>query len=282
MLIREPTREGDDPIAAAWRAGRATWPGFSVSEPGFREHLTQQAQHASVAEAIVAAGSDLYLAYACSLGDRAALAVIEQVIAPMLARLARRWRHTRIDPADLAQAVRLHLLVGDGEGPPRIASYRGQGPLDHWLRIAAARIVVDLSRRQRERVEALGEDDVLLARMTEDDGPELSFVKAEYRSKFKAAFARALAALGDDERTLVRLRFLDGLRLDEMAIITGVHRVTVSKTLARIRDRLGAALADDLAESLRGDDPAAALALIRSRLSLSLERLLAGHELEST
>jgi RNA polymerase sigma-70 factor (ECF subfamily) len=264
------TDEGPgDPAVEAWRAGRAAWPNIVVSEARFRDHVASRVVD-------VSAGADLYLACACSLGDSSALTAVDDLVSPMLARLARRWRHARIDPADLAQALRLHLFVSDGSGPPRIAQYRGDGPLKRWLQIAAARIVVDLSRRQRERFDTLDSDDVLLARLTEDDGPDLAFLKAEYKAVFKAAFARAFAGLGDDERTLLRLRFLDGLRLDEIASVVGVHRVTVSKALARARDQLSAAFADDLAESLRGDDPAAALALIRSRLSLSFERLLAG------
>jgi RNA polymerase sigma-70 factor (ECF subfamily) len=275
---------GDDPVADAWRAGRAAWPALIVSESGFREHLTERILEAgtSTVQRSPLAGADLYLAYGCSLGDRAALAIVEDLVAPMLARLAQRWRHARVDPADLAQALRVHLFVGTGEAAPRISRYRGQGPLAHWLRIAAAHLIVDLSRRQRERFESLGSDEVLLARITEDDGPELAFLKQEYRVKFKTAFARAFGELGEDQRTLLQLRFLDGLRLDEIATVTGVHRVTVSKALARARDRLSAALADDLTESLRGDDPAAALALIRSRLSLSFERLLAGRGLAGT
>jgi RNA polymerase sigma-70 factor (ECF subfamily) len=270
-----------DPITAAWRAGRAAWPELVVSESGFRDHLAERVPDDAAVAASVA-GADLYLAYACSLGDRAALAVVEELVAPMLARLARRWRHARVDPADLAQALRVRLFVGDHDGPPRITRYRGQGSLESWLRTMAARLLVDLSRRQRERFETLGEGELLLSRITSDDGPELAFLKEEYRAVFKAAFARALAGLGDRDRTLLRLRFLDGLQLDEIARATGVHRVTVSKALARARDRLSAAFADDLAESLRGDDPAAALALIRSRMSLSFERLLAGRALAET
>lgn len=273
---------GDDRIAHAWRAGRAAWPALAVTESGFRDHLVQRLADPRAAEMLALTGADLYLAYACSLGDRAALAIVEALVAPMLARIAQRWRHAQVDPADLTQALRVRLFVGDHEAPPRIAYYRGEGPLKHWLRIVAARLVVDLSRRQREQFETLGSDEVLLARITEEDGPELAFLRAEYRAKFKTAFGRAFAALDDNERTLLRLRFIDGLRLDEIARITGVHRVTVSKALARARDRLGAALTADLAESLHGDDPAAALALIRSRLSLSFERLLAGRALAGT
>lgn len=272
---------GGDWIAQAWRAGRAAWPGLFVSESGFRDHVIERGAAAEPA-APGLAGADLYLAYACSLGDRAALAIVEELVAPMLARLARRWRHARIEPAELAQAIRVHLFVGDGAAAPRITHYRGEAPLVHWLRVVAARLVVDLSRRQPDRFEVLGSDALLLAHLTEEDGPELAFLKEEYRAAFKAAFSRALAALAPDELTLLRLRFLDGLRLDEIARVAGVHRVTVSKALARVRDRLRTALADSLAGSLGGEDPAAALALIHSRLTLSFERLLAGRGLAGT
>jgi RNA polymerase sigma-70 factor (ECF subfamily) len=261
----------DDAASHAWRDGRAAWPEITVDEAGFRDYVIARLAPAPVE----LAGADLYLAYGCARGDRAALAAYDELVAPILARLAQRWRHARIDPGDLAQALRVRLFVGGGDGPPRIAQYRGTGPLAHWLQIAAARLVVDLSRRQRTRFEAPGSDELLLARIAQDDGPELSFLKAEYVTAFRAAFRAAFAALDDDERTLLRLRFLDGLQLDEIARIAGLHRVTVSKVLARTRDRLTAALLDDFAESLRGEDPVAALALIRSRLSLSFAGLVA-------
>ena len=255
---------GSDPDACgrAWSAGRLAWPGLDVPEPAFREHASRcRADHASTVH------PDLYLACAATLGIAAAHAAIDRLAAPMLDRLARRWR-ARVDPAELAQTLRIRLFVGTTETPARIASYSGQGALLGWLRVIAARVAVDLSRGAKD------ESDEALLGLVSDEQPELGYMKHEVRAAFKAAFTNALSALPGADRTLLRLRFVDGLQLDEVAAIVGVHRVTVSKSLARIRDELSAALARDLAERLRDEDVADALELVRSRLTLSFERLL--------
>src|SRR5262245_57916100 len=127
------TSAANDAAAQAWRAGRAAWPAIAADEPGFRAYLAERTTAGELAWA------DLYLAYGCARGAPAAPAAYDELVAPILARLAQRWCHARIDPADLAQALRVRLFVGGGDGPPRIAQYRGEGSLAHWLRIAAAR-----------------------------------------------------------------------------------------------------------------------------------------------
>src|SRR5437660_1544495 len=56
------------------------------------------------------------------------------------------------DPAfadEALQVVREHLLVAKDGAPGRIAEYRGEGPLEGWLRVAAVRAALRLQRQRK-------------------------------------------------------------------------------------------------------------------------------------
>jgi RNA polymerase sigma factor (sigma-70 family) len=57
--------------------------------------------------------------------------------------------------------------------------------------------------------------------------------------------ARAVAALDDDDRTLVALRYSAGLTSDEIGLVIGMTGGGVRARLARLIDRLRKELLDD-------------------------------------
>jgi RNA polymerase sigma-70 factor (ECF subfamily) len=87
---------------------------------------------------------------------------------------------------------------------------------------------------------------------------------------------RAVAALSVRERTLLRLRFVEGVEIERIAAMYRVHRTTVTRWLTDCRDTLLATtrrnLVDDLGATVAEIDSLAGL--VRSHLQLSLVRLL--------
>jgi RNA polymerase sigma-70 factor (ECF subfamily) len=101
-------------------------------------------------------------------------------------------------------------------------------------------------------------------------------VQAEHRALFKESFAAAVAALSPRERTLLRQHLLDGLTVDALAPLYRVHRATAARWLAAVREKVLQATRAELAvrAGLRGEALTGLLSAIRSRLDLSLSRVL--------
>ena len=217
-------------------------------------------------------GDELGLARAAAEGDRAAIERIERDVLPA-ATAALRALSVPADAIDeCLQRVRVTLLVGRDDGHPRLLDYRGRGSLRAWVRVVAVRESLMLQRRKDI---PLG-DAVLAAVPDPADDPELRYLRADLRDELRAAVAAALTALEPRDRTLLRYSLLDNLTLDEIGAIYRVNKSSVSRWLARCRERLWEAARDELGRRLEGqtDTISSLVRSLRSGLDLSLERLL--------
>ena len=78
------------------------------------------------------------------------------------------------------------------------------------------------------------------------------------------------------DRALLRFKFVDGLTLDDLAVLYGTHRATVARRVAALREDLVKATRAQLGGPLRvrRQDLESLVRLVRSDLDLSLSRLL--------
>ena len=212
--------------------------------------------------------ADLLLACACAAGDAQAIAQLDVHLRLEVARAVRPIPAASAE--DVAQLVRERLLVGS---PGRICEFAGDGPLGAWLRAVCVRQALNSTRAGGREVPVPDAPDQPLA----DPDPELALLRARHRASFRAAFARAIAALTARERAVLRLSTLDGLTLARIGAMYGRDASTVSRWLEQIRHALLAATRTELAAEL-GGSPAELESLMRladSELSVSLTRLLA-------
>jgi RNA polymerase sigma-70 factor (ECF subfamily) len=177
--------------------------------------------------------------------------------------------------ADLGQVVRQRLLVAPASGgEPRIASYAARGALASWVRVVATREAARMLPRARREVSA--DDDALAGLLAGDDDPEVGYLKRLYRDEFKRAFAAAVDALDDRDRLLLRQHALDGLDLDQLAALHGVHRATIARWIQAARATVRAHTQREMIDRLRlsGDELASVMRMIGSQLEVSLPRVL--------
>jgi RNA polymerase sigma-70 factor (ECF subfamily) len=120
------------------------------------------------------------------------------------------------------------------------------------------------------------DEDAILAARSSGDDPELSYLKAVYRSAFREAFAAAIASCDAEARTLLRQHLVDGLTIDELGPMYGVHRATAARRLNDAREALLARVRREFAERARVTDREmnSVLRLVESRLGVTLKRLL--------
>ena len=252
--------------------GRAAYPAIAIAPERIASLIHERLRGEEAPDALAA--DEIYLAAACAGGDATALAAFERryfaSIPPALAPMSL----GRDAIAEVEQILRIRLFVAEGDALPRVLEYAGQGQLGSLVRVAAVRAGLNLLRGSG-RLER--DDDGFEQLPIAADDPELAQLKAQHRGAFKAAFETAIATLDPRDRTLLRLRFVDGVAMDGVARIYAVHRATAARWLARARDELARAVQRALAARLgleARSELDQLLPLVESQLELSLERLL--------
>jgi RNA polymerase sigma-70 factor (ECF subfamily) len=137
--------------------------------------------------------------------------------------------HSPADTEDLTQLVFVKAL----EALPR---YESRGiPFGGWLFRLARNAVVDFSRTRHEHADL----DAVMERGTTGPGPEdVALIRQEMD-----AIGVALAALTDDQRETIELRFFAGLSAREAAGVMGRQEGTIRglqfRAIAALRRQLG-------------------------------------------
>lgn len=275
-----PEREIPDDLGPllAERITRAigAWPKLIVPEEQFVRAIAERLDVAAPARSLDAMQTDdLYLACGCAAGDPGALAGFEERCSSVIARAIASTGASLSERADLGQVVRQRLLVAPANGgTPRIATYSARGSLQAWVRVVAAREAARMLPRARREVAA--GDDELAGLIAGDDDPEVGYLKRLYRAEFKRAFHAAVEALDSRARLLLQQHTLDGLGIDQLATLHGVHRATAARWIEAAREAVLAGTQRELIRCLRlsHGELASVIRLIQSQLDVSLARAL--------
>ena len=263
--------------AAVVAAGRAAWPELGPAPAWVDAYLAAQLVGGRAPASAHAA--EVALVCALAHGDPVALRIFEATYVPTMREAVRRLRLAPDLEADVVQAMRVDLLVGDGTRAPRIDTYLGHGPLVAWLRVSAIRRALTL-RRSTNREESL--EELVLAgwpgpspdAAASDAGGRL--LRQTYTAHLKTALTTALAELSVRERNLLRHSIIDELTVDELALMYRVHRSTCARWLVDARAALGRATRRALSDQLGPLEGQldSVLRLVESDVELSLSRLM--------
>ncbi len=125
---------------------------------------------------------------------------------------------------DLTSQVFLSAL----EGLPR---YRHQGQFSAWLFSLARRKAADYYRRRKPQASLdEGEFDLI--------APEADLLAGVIQAEALQSLGKLIAAIPEEERELVRLRFAAGLGFDEIAAVLGKKTSAVKMALYRLLERM--------------------------------------------
>lgn len=200
-----------------------------------------------------AALADLYLAYAVLAGQAPAIAEFDRMLAAVVHSVAAKLRSS-VSPDELAQAVRVHLLIPREDQPPRLHAFRGEGALRKWLRVAVTRQALNLAR---ERPREVPFEDAFFASQADLQTPEAMLLRQKYGAPIRDAMGRALLHLPERARAVLWFSLVDGLPAEQIAKVYAVHRTTASRwvdaavaELRKAMDREVAKLGGGLYEEL--------------------------------
>jgi RNA polymerase sigma-70 factor (ECF subfamily) len=255
---------GDEAALEEKRATRALAVAGIMPDPLLVEHVVRLKAIESPYLA------DIALAHRCAFRAPAALAEFERRYGGDFAGALSRLSLGRAEIDEVAQTVRERLFVGRGDARPKILDYEGRGAFAGWLRAIIVRAGIDLKRRRANDPELAGDGEPLVDLRASTDDPELEALRARYAEPFRTAFRDAVRALPQDERNALRLNVVEGLNIEQIGTIYGVHRATVARWIAHAKEEIAATTRRLLAERLGipAPDIDSLVRLCQSRLDL--------------
>jgi RNA polymerase sigma-70 factor (ECF subfamily) len=255
-------------VRSAWAEGCRQFPRTRLAEHAFR--LGIDAMGVTAADLLQRPG-ELFLAVACLQGDRAALAEFDRNFVAAIPRQVASFHLGAAQLADLQQELRVRLLAGDR---PRLATYSGRASLTSWMRVIAIRAALEMATRDRPQSEVPSMDDLVATYSS----PELRVVRESVRPRLQEALREGFDKLSPQERTVLRLHFVDELNIDAIGRVFRVHRSTVGRWLITIRSQLFDHVRLQLQLDLQptASELRSIFRLVKSDLRLSIDQLLAG------
>ncbi len=181
---------------------------------------------------------DLFLALACSQGNRVAWEYFADEYLPLVQRYAGQACRHMAESEDLAQEIVAGLL----DDRRRLAGYNGRGSLAGWLRVSVSHAAIDRFRRTRhqiplEEVDGAGEE--LAAPGSRAPGPDpVERLDARWGPVLLALLNEEIGRLSARDRLMLSLYYLEGIPLRLIGEQLGVHEATASRWLDSLRRRL--------------------------------------------
>lgn len=212
-------------------------------------------------------GAELFLGLACAAGIANAHQILEtHYIGDGVPRSLAHMGLPNVALEEVAQAVRETLLVGE---EPRIGKVVGAGSLKGLINVMSVRLALNWVRDHGRH------DAPVEPPPAQFSTPEIAHMKKRYRHELKGAFELAADQITSEDRALLRFHLVEGLSIDDVAAIYGIHRATAARRINRARDQLGAEARRVLVRAgIHQEDYASVVDLVESQLDLSLTRVL--------
>jgi RNA polymerase sigma-70 factor, ECF subfamily len=228
----------EEKLALKLGQAQAARPSLSVDMPGFVAHwatqLSQSADPEAEFERLHLA--DLYLAFACGQGDEKALRQFHTEYLPAAVSTVRGVDSSEAFIDEVTQQLMERILVSV-DGVPRILEYGGRGSLEHWLRAAALRLALNARRSSHRAPDQLAQQSQTDVAAPSTD-LQLALLQARFGPEFGSALQGAMRELSPQERSLLRLHFLEGLSLNQIGAVYQVNKSTISRRMSRARENL--------------------------------------------
>lgn len=255
---------------------RAVWPALVVTDREFAEFLAERTSLGELPATSHAA--DLMLACACAAGHHDAHTAFHRTYEPVVTRvlLRRGADFSVID--DVKQAVFEKLLLASAGARPRVADYRGVGPLKSWVATVAMTTLLMTRRSSERRREQSNSEDASIVDDVIESGPELGYLRQRFRKPVESAIVYALKQLGERDRKLMHLHVCERMSIDRIGEMYSVNRATAARWLASARNTLLTTAREEIRRGLGVTDHEcdSILKLVHSQLDVSVARHLGG------
>ncbi len=254
---------GAPDLDAMFEEGRLRWPRIDLARPLFDAYVRERAGDGGDATSLHAA--ELYLACACAHGEPHALACFDEGCLHEVPAFLAGMSASAAFVDEVRQQLRERLFV---QG--KIRQYSGRGKLSSWLRIVTVRVALNM--REQERPHGPLADSLPGAAID----PELAVIQRRYGETYRVALRDALQTLDAEDRSLLRLHYLDGLNIGKIALVFHVSRATIGRRVIEVREKIVTEAWRLLRERIHAtpEELESILRVVRSDLDLSLSVIL--------
>ncbi|MGQ0508425.1 MAG: sigma factor-like helix-turn-helix DNA-binding protein [Myxococcaceae bacterium] len=245
----------------------AVWPKVRLGKGDFDQACQQRAPLEEQRAA------DVFLAAAIERHDPAAISWLRGAITDALRAMAGRV------PQEHWADIESDLLSCLTVPPARITAYSGKGALAGWVRIVVVREALKHSTAPLIRLEEQSFENAVWQDL-ESTAPELAVMRERFSGAVGLSLKTAIDQLSARERSLLRLHFLDGVTLDELARAYQVHSATVARWLASAKECFLTHTRDQLAQraGVNRLEVDSLVRVLQDRADLSLRTALASHQ----
>ncbi len=255
---------------------RRAWPSIDVSSESFIAYVAQrvdpQASPSTLSDLRI---SDLYLAFGSVQGLPSALSYLERAYFRRLDAVVARIAPNEVD--EVISQLRQSLLI-PSRTPGGLAGYAGRAELWTWLRVCAIRSAIKIHRRAERgsSVEQSGLEAVCVPDAT-GASPDTDHERRRFAAEARRALEASFGELAPRDKNLLMQHYLDGLTTEQLGRLHGLHRVSISRRLARARRLLIRRTRAHLVRrlSLTSSECESVLRALRSHLDITLQRVLA-------
>mgnify|MGYP003664476430 FL=1 len=217
---------------------------------------------------------DVFLCVATLAGNAAALVTFEFDVQVAIKRLGARFRLSADQADERKQELLERLLLPVGDREPRLTEYAGKGSLVRWLQAVATRLQLNVMRGKKREV--LVNDEAMLEALAEPICTAIEPGKDRFRGALKIAFSTALANLAAEDKLLLRMAYVEGVRLEGLGRALGISRATAHRRLTKAREALAKGVEQSMSEelSIPIEKLSSVRRLVQSQVSVSIGRLL--------
>ena len=230
---------------------RAAWPSLAWDALAYRAWLIEACGGDGEFEARLPTldAAETVLCWSAARGDAAALRLFDLQYMTKVPPALRRFGADTGFVDDVAQRVRVKLLVAAPGQLAPIARYALGGGLAGLVRTAAIREALTLRRTEKPP-----SGDAAFDELVGEADPELRALKDRYAREFQLAFMAAVAELTPRERHLLRLSLSSKASIDDIARMHQTHRATAARWLNAAREQLAAGTRRHLQAALHIED----------------------------
>lgn len=219
--------------------------------------------------------ADLGVAFGAISGSSEAWRILDTQYFSESVRVLGRLQLTQSQLDDVCQHTRTRLFLPGPRGVAKLQQYMARGSLTAWLKMVVTRDAIDMLSKKEVELPAFG-DDFWDALPASQDDSEMALLRRQYGAQLKDTVESVVADMHEEHRCVLRYHLVEGLTIDDIAMILGVHRATVARRINKARDEMAKTTRERMREHLQvsASQFASVMRLIDTQIDLSLHRLL--------
>lgn len=268
--------EAEEHFARGMELLAKDYPALRLDRVAFARHVATCVNRDAIIDSLERLHwGDLWVVFGAISGDPIAWGILETQYYSGAIRVLGRLKLSPSELDDVTQHTRVRLFSPGPRGVAKLEQYEARGALSSWLKMVVTRGAIDFLSKKAVEIPAFGNDfwDALPA---PQDDSEMALLRRHYGAQLKGIVEAVVGEMEEGEKAVLRYHLVEGLTIDDIAAILGIHRATVARRINKARDAMARNTRERMREHLRvsASQLVSVMRLIDTQIELSLHRLL--------